>query len=120
MKPGTPAGRQLWRAEKAILPARTSSLSFFICSFTNGFRFGLERSAIRKVGCSRPPLLTKGCAGSLATGGTVPATASKSGPPWPTRTQPYWADEKFGGDAFSSAAAGATGVAQMNAAEVAA
>ena len=47
MKPGTPAGMQLERAVKAIFPASTSSLSFFIRSFTQGFRFGLLRSAIR-------------------------------------------------------------------------
>jgi hypothetical protein len=47
MKPGTPAGMQLERAVKAIFPASTSSLSFFMCSFTHGFRFGLVRSAIR-------------------------------------------------------------------------
>src|SRR5262249_52682093 len=47
MKAGTPAGLQLDRAVKAILPASTSSLSFFILSFTQGFRFGLLRSAIR-------------------------------------------------------------------------
>jgi len=33
---GTPAGMQLERAVKAIFPASTSSLSFFMCSFTHG------------------------------------------------------------------------------------
>ena len=46
-KPGTPAGRQLWLGVNAILPASTSSLSFFMIYFTQGFRFGLLRSAIR-------------------------------------------------------------------------
>src|SRR6516162_7538525 len=44
MKPGTPAGRQLDRGVKAIFPAITSSLSFFIRSFTQGLRLGLVRS----------------------------------------------------------------------------
>ena len=48
------------------------------------------------------------------TGGTLPGTASKSGPPWPTRTHPNSLDEKFGGAAFCCAATGATGAAQMS------
>jgi hypothetical protein len=45
----------------------------------------------------------------LATGGTLPGTASKSGPPWPTRTHPNSLDEKFGAAAFCCAATGAVG-----------
>src|SRR6516164_11826471 len=107
MKPGTPAGRQLERAVKAILPARTSSLSFFIRSFTHGFRFGLLRSAIRNVGWPPAPFGTKGCAGSLVTGGSRPATGAKLGPPPPTPTHPTWLEEKSGGAAFCCATAGA-------------
>src|SRR5215471_11527181 len=113
MKPGTPAGMQLERAVKAIFPASTSSLSFFICAFTHGFRFGLLRSAIRKVGCLPTPLGTKGCAGSLVMGGTWPGTAEKPGPPPFSPTQPTWFDEKSGGAAFCCATAGAVVAAAM-------
>src|ERR1700681_1196065 len=110
MKPGTPAGRQLERGVKASLPASTSSLSLFMCSLTHGFRFGLVRSAIRKVGCLAVPLGTKGCAGSLVRGGGWPATATKPGPAPPTPTHPIWLfHEKLGGAAFCCAAAGAIG-----------
>src|SRR5713101_8399413 len=112
MKPGTPAGRQLERAVKAILPASTSSLSFFIRSFTHGFRFGLLRSAIRKVGWAPVPLGTNGCAGSLVTGGRRPGTGRKPGPPPPIPTHPNWFEEKSGGVAFCCAEAGAVGAAQ--------
>src|SRR5215471_10739667 len=100
MKPGTPAGMQLERAVKAIFPASTSSLSFFMCSFTQDFRFGLVRSAIRYVGCLPAPLGTKGCAGSPLTGGTWPGRGTKPGPPPFTPTHPTWFDEKSGGAAF--------------------
>jgi hypothetical protein len=53
MKAGTPAGMQLERGVKAILPASTASLLFLIRSFAHGFRFGSLRSAIRKVACRR-------------------------------------------------------------------
>jgi hypothetical protein len=43
MKPGT----QLECQVKATLLANTSALSFFMTSFTHGFRFGLLRAAIR-------------------------------------------------------------------------
>src|SRR5258706_14347820 len=70
MKKGTPAGTQLDCGVKALFfPASTSSMSFFMCSFTQGFKFGLERSAIRKVGCLATPLGVNGYAGSLTTGG---------------------------------------------------
>src|ERR1700738_1532095 len=106
MKPATPAGRQLERAVKATLPASTSSLSFFIRSFTHGFRFGLLRSAIRKVGWALVPLGTKGCAGSLGRGGKRPGTGAKLGPPPPTPTHPTWFEEKSGGAALCCATAG--------------
>ncbi len=56
MKPGTPAGLQLERAVKAIFPASTFSFSLFMASLAQGFRLGLPRSAIRKVGWA-PELL---------------------------------------------------------------
>ncbi len=76
MKSGTPAGTQLELGVKATFPASTSSMSFFIFSFTHGFKFGFARSAIRKVGCALVPLGTKGCWGSLVTGGSSPGTDS--------------------------------------------
>jgi len=64
---------------KAIFPESTSSLSFFIRSLTQGFKFGLLRSAIRNVGClpvrRASALLTRGWAGSLRTGLGPPGTA---------------------------------------------
>ncbi len=50
-KPGTPAGLHEERAVKANLPARTSSLSFFITSFAHCLRLGLLMSLMRWVGC---------------------------------------------------------------------
>src|ERR1700687_1526133 len=118
MNAGTPAGMQLERAVKAIFPASTSSLSFFIRSFTHGFRFGLLRSAIRKVGWALVPLGTKGCAGSLVTGGRRPGTATKlpakklgPSPLIPPPAHPTWFEEKSGGAAFCCATAGAVGAA---------
>src|SRR3989442_15219991 len=104
MKKGTPDGQQLdWAVKAGFLPARISSVSFFICSFTQGFRFGLDRSGIRKVGCTpKPaPLGTKGCFGSLTTGPgmRLPGTGSKNGPPPLNPTHPAKLDEKSGMDA---------------------
>src|ERR1700680_2565242 len=97
MKNGTPDGTQLDCAVNALfLPARISSMSFFMRSFTQGFRFGLERSAMRKLGWPWP-LATKGCAGSLTMGGRRPGTNSKNGPPPFIPTQPSKLDEKSGG-----------------------
>src|SRR5215471_17547623 len=120
MKPGTPAGMQLERAVKAIFPASTSSLSFFMCSFTQDFRFGLVRSAIRYVGCLPAPLGTKGCAGSPLTGGTWPGRGTKPGPPPFTPTHPTSFDEKSGGAAFCCAKTGATAAAPIIPAKMAA
>src|ERR1700686_4884715 len=114
MKKGTPAGTQLDCGVKALfLPASTSSISFFMCSFTHGFRFGLDRSAIRKVGGLLVPLGTKGCAGSLTTGGRRPGTGSKNGPPPLKPTHPVRFDEKSGAGAFCCATAGAIGAAPI-------
>src|SRR5947209_18614498 len=95
---------QLEWGVKAIFPASTSALSFFIRSTTQGFRFGLPRSAMRYVGC-RPvaaasALLTRGWAGSLRTGLDPPGTAMNS-----TRkvSHPTWFEEKSGGDTCSCA-----------------
>src|SRR6267143_1419332 len=78
MKKGTPAGTQLDCGVKALFfPASTSSMSFFMCSFTQGFKFGLERSAIRKVGCLATPLGVNGYAGSLKS----PAVLASAVPP---------------------------------------
>src|SRR5579859_5176040 len=107
MKPGTPAGMQLDRAVKAILPASTSAMSLRMCSFTHGLRLGLVRSAIRNVGCPAVPLGTKGCAGSPAIGGSCPGTAAKFGPPPLRPIQPVWFEEKSG-TLFCCAVAGAT------------
>src|SRR5712671_6269326 len=103
-KPGTPDGMQLELGVKAILPASTSSLSFFMISFAQGFRFGLVRSAIREVGCRPCPLLgTKGYFGSLVTGGTRPGTGRKS----PTPIHPtVRSQEKMGGAGVCCATAG--------------
>src|SRR5262249_2169691 len=103
MKPGTPAGMQLWLGGNAILPASTSSLSFFITSFTHGFRFGFLRSAIRQGGCRPLPLGTNGYFGSLVSGGTLPGTGRNSPIPiHPTvRSQ-----EKAGGVACACASTG--------------
>src|ERR1700693_4749834 len=112
---GTPPGTQLDCAVKALfLPASTSSISFFMCSFTHGLRFGLVRSAMRNVGCLLVPLGTKGCAGSLTTGaGSTPGAGSKNGPVPLKPTQPAWFEEKSGGAAFCCAAAGAKGITAM-------
>src|SRR6266567_8275171 len=116
MKERTPAGQQLDCALKSgFFRARISSVSFFMRSFTHGFRFGFDRSGIRKVGCvPRPAALgTKGCAGSLLTGGTRPGTDSKNGPVPLSPTHPARLDEKSGGAAVSCAAADATSAAAM-------
>src|SRR4029453_6268947 len=116
MKKGTPAGQQLDCAVKAgFFPARISSVSFFMRSFTQGFRFGFDRSGMRKVGCVPNPaaLGTKGCAGSLVTGGTRPGTGSKNGPVLLNPTHPARLDEKSGGVPVCCAAAGATSAAPM-------
>src|SRR5262249_43803401 len=113
MKNGTPAGQQLDCAVKAgFVPARISSVSFFMRSFTHGFRFGFDRSGIRKVGWVPKPaaLGTKGCAGSLVTGGPRPGRESKNGPVPLNPTQPARLDEKSGGAAVCCAAADATSV----------
>src|SRR6476646_10459982 len=107
MNRGTPAGTQLELGVKAIFPASTSSMSFFMRSLTQGFRFGLERSAIRKLGCALVPLGTKGCAGSLTMGGSWPGTGSKNGPAPFSPTQPAPFDEKSGGADFGCAMAAA-------------
>src|SRR6266853_1217 len=118
MKKGTPDGQQLDCAVKAgFLPARISSVSFFICSLTHGFRFGLDRSGIRKVGCTpKPaPLGTKGYFESLTTGpgSRLPGTGSKNGPPPLNPTQPTKLDEKSGSVAFCCAAADVTSAAPV-------
>src|SRR5215475_12639050 len=106
MKNGTPAGQQLDCGVKAgFLPARISSVSFFMRSFTHGLRFGFERSGIRNVGCAPAALGTKGCAGSLVTGGTRPATDSKKGPVPFNPTHPARLDEKSGAAVLGCAAA---------------
>src|SRR5215813_4459900 len=116
MKKGTPAGQQLDCAVKAgLFPARISSVSFLMRSFTHGFRFGFDKSGMRKVGCvPKPaPLGTKGWAGSLVTGGTRPGTDSKNGPPPLNPTHPARLDEKSGGAADCCAAADATSATAM-------
>src|SRR5262245_5262770 len=116
MKKGTPDGQQLDCAVKAgFFPARISSASFFMRSFTHGFRFGFARAGRRKVGwVPKPaPLGTKGCAGSLVTGGTRPGTGSKNGPPPLNPTHPARLDEKSGGAADCCAAADATSATPM-------
>src|SRR5436190_11798166 len=105
MNIGTPPGTQLDCDVKAIFPASTSSISFFITCLTQGIRFGLLRSAMRNVGCLSVPLGIKGCAGSLITGpGSTPGTASKKGPAPSSPTQPAKFEEKSGGE-FCGAAA---------------
>src|SRR5215468_11324004 len=72
MNKGTPAGQQLdWAVKAGFFPARISSVSFLMRSFTQGLRLGFDRSGMRKVGWVPTParLGTKGCAGSLVTGG---------------------------------------------------
>src|SRR5262245_21648919 len=108
MKNGTPAGQQLDCAVKAgFLPAMISSVSFFMCSLTQGFRFGLVRSGIRNVGCAATPLGTNGYFGSLTTGPgmRLPGTGSKNGPPPLKPTHPARLDEKSGAAATCCAAA---------------
>src|SRR6266566_3648043 len=115
MKKGTPAGTQLDCAVKALFfPASISSMSFFMRSFTQGMRFGFERSAMRKLGCLPAPLATKGCAGSLTTGGRLPETDSYDGPPPLSPTQPAKFDEKSGGADFCCATVDAMGAAPMS------
>src|SRR5258706_7334259 len=99
---------QLERAVKAIFPPSTSSLSFFIRSLTQGFRFGLLRSAIRYVGCLPMLLGTKAWAGSWRRSGGPPATPVIS----PVVTHPTWFNEKSGGDAFCCAATCGASAAQ--------
>src|SRR5215510_9730855 len=122
MKKGTPAGQQLDCAVKAgFFPARISSVSFFIRSFTHGLRFGLDRLGIRYVGWVPKPaaLGTKGYAGSLVTSGTRPGTDSKNGPVPLKPTQPARLDEKSGGAAVCCCAvADATSAAPMRLASV--
>src|SRR5215475_740278 len=116
MKKGTPAGQQLDCAVKAgFFPARISSVSFFMRSFTHGFRFGFDRSGMRKVGWvpKLAPLGTKGCAGSLVMGGTRPGTGSKNGPVPLNPTHPARLEEKSGGAAVCCAAADATSATAM-------
>src|SRR5215468_3761680 len=116
MKRGMPAGQQLDCAVKAgFLPARISSVSFLMRSFTHGLRFGFDKSGMRKVGWVPTParLGTKGCAGSLVTGGTRPGTDSKNGPVPLNPTQPARLDEKSGGAAVGCAVADATSAAPM-------
>src|SRR5260370_35449908 len=76
-KPGTPAGMQLELGVKAPLPAQPSSFPFLMASFTHGLRFGLVRSAIRKIGGRPCPLGTNGHFGSVARVGTGPGTCRK-------------------------------------------
>src|SRR6185436_7967652 len=52
MNPGTPPGLHDERGVNAILPASTSSLSFFMTSLAHCFRLGLLMSPTRNVGCS--------------------------------------------------------------------
>src|SRR4029453_5159127 len=121
MKPGTPSGIQLDPAVKPILPPSTSSLPFFMCSFTQGFRFGLLRSEIRNVGCPPTPLGTKGYFGSCTTGpGVRPGTDSKNGPLPLSPTQPALLAEKSGGAAFVCAITCALGTAVKTPANMAA
>src|SRR5215470_4277416 len=126
MKKGTPAGQQLDCAVKAgLFPARISSVSFLMRSFTQGLRFGFDRSGMRKVGWVPTParLGTKGCAGSLVTGGMRPGTGSKNGPVPLNPTHPARLDEKSGGAAVCCvvccAAADATNVIAMRLARLA-
>src|SRR6266700_2077165 len=115
MNRGTPAGTQLELGVKAIFPASTSSMSFFMRSFAQGFKFALERSAIRKLGCALVPLGTKGCAGSLTMGGSWPGTGSKNGPAPFSPTHPAPFEEKSGADAFGCAMDDAIGAAAARA-----
>src|SRR5205085_3589681 len=110
---GTPAAAQLECGVNAIFPASTSALSFFIRSTTQGFKFGLLRSAMRNVGClpvaAASALLTRGWAGSLRTGLGPLGPAMNS-----TRnvSHPAWLDEKSGGDDRCCAAAPAVSATQ--------
>src|SRR3954466_11247396 len=116
MNIGTPPGTQLDCGVKAIFPARTSSMSFFITCLTQGIRFGLLRSATRNVGCLLVPLGTKGCAGSLTTGpGSTPGTASKNGPAPSRPNHPARFEEKSGGAVLCGAAAVAVSTIPMRA-----
>src|SRR5215468_2882922 len=116
MNKGTPAGQQLdWAVKAGFFPARISSVSFLMRSFTQGLRFGFDRSGMRKVGWVPTPaaLGTKGCAGSVVTGGTRPGTGSKNGPVPLSPTHPARLDEKSGGAAVCGAAADATSASPM-------
>src|SRR4029077_19975412 len=93
-------------------------MSCFIRSFTQGIRFGLERSAMRKVGCLLGPFGTNGCAGSETTGARRPGTDSYDGPPPFSPTQPAKFDEKSGGAAFCWATVGAIGAVPMRQARI--
>src|SRR5436309_4917648 len=96
---------QLECGVKAIFPASTSLLSFFIRSLTQGLRLGLLRSAMRYVGClpvrAASALLTRGWAGSLRTGLGPPGTALNS---TANVSHPVWFEEKSGGADFCCAA----------------
>src|SRR5207302_978493 len=78
----------------------------FMRSFTQGTRFGLDRSAMRKLGCLPAPLGTKGCAGSSTTGARRPGTGSMKGPPPLSPTPPAKFDETSGGAPFCATADG--------------
>src|SRR6516164_2896474 len=100
---------QLECGVKAIFPAKTSALSFFICSRTHGFRkVLLLRSAIKKVGClpvtAASWLLMRGWAGSLRIGLIPPGTIEKS---TLKVSHPALPEEKSGGEGFCCAAAAA-------------
>src|SRR6267142_2476560 len=98
LKAGTPAGLQEERALKAILPASTSSLSFFMISLAHDFRLGLARSPIGNVGCLpwvMPMLKTWGWAGSVVMGLGEPGTAMNSPCAGPT-VHPIPPEEKSG------------------------
>src|SRR5262249_55700888 len=88
---GTPLGKQDERAWNASLPCSISSLSFFMTSFTHGFKFGLERSPNRQT--PGP----KGWRGSWTTGDAEPSTGRKVALRlW---TQPASPTQKLGGEA---------------------
>src|SRR5262245_64936836 len=70
-------------------------------SFAHCFKLGVERSAMRNVGCAPRPFGTKGWAGSLVSGPMVPGTAFNS-PPLPC-CQAISFDEKSGVEAAGCA-----------------
>src|SRR5688572_10104448 len=99
---GMPLGTHDERAWNAIFPRSISSLSFFMTSFTHGFRLGLERSPIRQLAA----WLTKGWPGSWTTGEGEPSTGGNVAPPsW---THPILPAEKSGGEADCALATTAT------------